>query len=125
MSSVTSEFAQVARRVGYFICTGDVSGYTVTQNATTNSWSAAAVTGTLYSQNTILEDMGEIAKVNGQILRKVREVVQTYAGGAAPTYFIVTPGGEYPVQGFPVAGGTPSATALATSLPVARVARLG
>jgi hypothetical protein len=125
MSSVTSEFAQISRRAGYFITlANDVSGYTVVQNATTNSWSISTTVPVLAfgAANQILEDMGEIAKVDGQILRKVRAVTQTYAGGAAPTYYIVMPGGEYPIQGFPVAGGSPTAT---YGLPVAKVARLG
>lgn len=127
MSSVTSEFAQVARRVGYFVCTADVSGYTDVSQSTVdyNSWNAN-ITNVRIPSGTVLEDMGELAKVNGYILRKVRNVSTIAAGGgAAPiitgsasyTAFIVVPGGEYPMAGVSTVG-TPD-------LRVAIVARLG
>jgi len=118
MSSVTSDFAQVARRVGYFLCVGDVSGYTVTEDAGANTWTATVIPGTQFSANDVLEDMGEFAKYQGNILRKVRKVTQVAAGGALSTVFIVVPGGEYPMAGY---GTSPTATGLAP----ARVARLG
>jgi hypothetical protein len=118
MSSVTSDFAQVARRVGYFLCVGDVSGYTVTEDAGANTWTATVIAGTQFSANDVLEDMGEIAKYQGNILRKVRKVTQVAAGGALAAVFIVVPGGEYPMAPGLV---TPSGTGLTP----ARVARLG
>ena len=118
MSSVHAEFAQVARRVGYFLCVGDVSGYTVTEGADYNSYSAVVIAGNSFSTNDILEDMGEIAKFNGSILRKVRKVTAIPAGGALATVFIVVPGGEYPMAGY---GTSPTTAGLAP----ARVARLG
>jgi len=130
MSSATSSYAQVDRRIGYFITLSDISGFTVAENSTYNAWTAEVITaanmtaiyggGTAFAANQILEDMGEIAKVNGQIYRKVRKVTQTHAGGALPTFFIILPGGEYPIQGFPLAGG-----ALPTLNTIANVARLG
>ena len=123
MSSVTSSYAQVARRLGYFRCLADVSGYAVAENTSTyNDWTitSTGATTTTYTSGSILEDMGEIARIggatgSGQILRKVRNVTQVTAGGALPTYFIVMPGGELPIS---VAG---SGSVLA----VAAVARLG
>ena len=59
-----------------------------------------------------------MAKLNGQILRKVRVANQFPSGvaanGSVTTYWIVMPGGEYPVQGV-------SSTTLVPAL----VARLG
>ncbi len=117
MSSVTSAFAQVAPRVGYFICVSGCTVYTdVSENAIDhNSWNANT-TSQVIAVGTILEDMGEIAKVSGQILRKVRPVVQVATGtGVLTTYWIVVPGGEYPIAGVATAG----------TLTVAAVARLG
>ncbi len=127
MSSVTSEFAQVSRRVGYFICvSGGSFGYTDVSQSTVdyNSWNITAASTTAIATNAILEDMGEIAKVNGYILRKVRNVSTIAPGGGAAfnpgstvyTFWIVVPGGEYPMAG--VASATPA-------LSVAPVARLG
>lgn len=125
MSSVTAAFAQVARRVGYFLCVGDVSGYTVTEGADYNSWSATPVAANSFVTNDVLEDMGEIAKYQGNILRKVRKVAASNTaggpvagGGALATTWIVVPGGEYPMAGY----GT---SATAAGLVPARVARLG
>ena len=122
MSSVHAEFAQVSRRVGYFICTSDVSGYTDVSQSTVdyNSWNAN-ITNFRVSAGQVLEDMGELAKVNGYILRKVRNVSVVAPGGGAlspnPTFWIVVPGGEYPMAGVATVG-TPD-------LRVAAVARLG
>ena len=125
MSSVTSAFAQIDRRIGYFRCLGDVSGYTVTEGADYNSWSATVVAGNSFVTNDVLEDMGEFAKYQGNILRKVRKVAASAtaggpvaAGGALAAVWIVVPGGEYPMAGY----GT---SATATGLVPARVARLG
>lgn len=121
MSSVTSQIAQIGRRINYFSVIADCSGYTVgVDTANYNSWAApsAAIN---YGTTAVLQDMGEIAKYKGQILRKVRAVDLTEAGGKATAYFIVMPGGEYPVQGA-------SATTLGSPLsilPIAKVARLG
>lgn len=116
MSSVTSQMAQIGRRIGYFIATADCSGYDVSQSTVNyNSWNANRTTQVV--GDSILQDMGEIAKVNGQVLRKVRLVTQNPAGGIASTFFIVMPGGEYPVQGY--GAGSYS------GLPPATVARLG
>lgn len=116
MSSITSAFAQVDRRIGYFVCvSGPVLTYDVSQNTSTyNSWNAN-VTAVTYAANAVLEDMGEIARVSGAIFRKVRLVTQFPAGGAAPSYWIVVPGGEYPNAG----------TAVSTPYTPALVARLG
>ncbi len=124
MSSVTSEFAQVARRVGYFITlAADISGYSFAAPTDANAWPAPTVATVanfgVTGLNTVLEDMGEIAKYNGQIYRKVRVVTQTNAGGARPAFWILVPGGEYPVQGYPTPG---TASGLNT---VSLVARLG
>ena len=119
MSSVTSQIAQIGRRINYFSVIADCSGYTLAAGDS-NSWglpSAAVNFGTA----AVLQDMGEIVKYKGQILRKVRAVDSTPAGGNATAYFIVMPGGEYPVQGI-------SATTLGSAisvLPIAKVARLG
>ncbi len=125
MTSVGTEFAQVARRVGYFLCVGDVSGYTVSEGADYNSWSAVVIAGNSFSTNDVLEDMGEVAKYQGNILRKVRKVAASAtaggpvaAGGALSPVWIVVPGGEYPMAGY----GT---SATAAGLVPARVARLG
>lgn len=117
MSSIQSEFAQVARRVGYFICvSGSVTAYDVSQNTTNyNSWNVNSAS--TYAQGTVLEDMGEIAKYQGSILRKVRAVTQVPAGGNATPYWIVVPGGEYPIAGYGSGG--------ASALTAALVARLG
>ncbi len=121
MSSVTSQIAQIGRRINYFrTLAADVSGYTIAAAADNNSW-GAPVAAILYANNTILQDMGEIAKYRGQIFRKVRSVDLTEAGGKATAYFIVMPGGEYPVQG---ASATTLGAALSV-LPVSQVARLG
>ena len=128
MSSVTSHIAQVGRRINYFIATRDTSGYalsTIVQGTDNNSWafatgkSATDISG--ISSGVILQDMGEMAKLNGQVLRKVRVANQFPSGVAATgiptTYWIVVPGGEYPIQGVSYSA--------AGSLPVAQVARLG
>jgi hypothetical protein len=117
MSSVTSAFAQVDRRVGYFICVSGCTVYTdVSANSDNNSWNVNSGSSQTITVGTIFEDMGEIAKYQGAILRKVRPVAQV-AGGAAvlTTYWIVVPGGEYPVAGVPGPSG----------LTVGAVARLG
>jgi len=124
MSSVTSQIAQIGRRINYFrTLAADVSGYTMAVAADNNSW-AAPVAATLYANNTILQDMGEIAKYNGQILRKVRAISApgTPAGGVATAYFIVMPGGEYPTQGM---SSTTVTTGSVSVLPISAVARLG
>ena len=119
MSSVTSQMAQIGRRINYFRCLADISGYDVSQNTTDyNSWKVNVNAGTQSTSGTILQDMGEMAKVSGQIFRKVREIVnQTQATGAltSEVFWIVVPGGEYPVQGVATGGG----------LAVTAVARLG
>lgn len=116
MSSVTSQIAQIGRRINYLRVSADCSGYTMAAGTDSNSWAApsAAVN---FATSTILQDMGEIAKYGGQVFRKVRAVTQTpiVAGGVATAYFIVMPGGEYPVQGVPAG----------SVLAVAQVARLG
>jgi hypothetical protein len=118
MSSVTSAFAQVDRRIGYFICvSGSVQNYDVSQSTVDyNSWNVNTLS--TYPQGTVLEDMGEIAKYQGSILRKVRAVTAVPGGGAASTAWIVVPGGEYPMAGY----GTSATTA---GLTPAIVARLG
>jgi hypothetical protein len=119
MSSVTSAFAQVDRRIGYFICTADVSGYTDVSASTVdyNSWNANT-TFTRFTTGQILEDMGELAKFQGYIFRKVRNVSTPAPGGGVvlPYFWIVVPGGEYPMAGVASASG---------SFTVAPVARLG
>ena len=118
MSSVTSVTAQIGRRINYFYVIADCSGYDVSQSIVNyNSWNANRTTQ--IEDTSVLQDMGEVAKVGGQILRKVRLVKpgQTEATGNlnAVVFWIVMPGGEYPVQGVATGGG----------LPVAPVARLG
>jgi hypothetical protein len=131
MSSVTAAFAQVARRVGYFITlAADISGYTVSENTTTyNAWTAADIpiatlqSAASYNMGTgsgkILEDMGDLAVVSGQLYRKVRRVDQTATGGTFQTFWIILPGGEYPIAGRGASG-----YAAGTGNPAA-VARLG
>lgn len=112
MSSTTSSFAQVGRRVGYFIClSGNIPTYTIT--AGVNGWTKSGPVNR-YSQNDILQDMGEIAKIDGTYFRKVAYVEQYAGGGAIETHWIVVPGGEYPIPGVDVEGPAP-----------AHVARLG
>ena len=114
MSSVTSGFAQIAPRVGYFMCvSGTVTSYTVTERDDKNSWAVAS--GSTFAAGSILQDLGEIARVDGAIFRKVRKVDTNPAGGSvainAP-YWIVVPGGEYPNYGRATATGyTPAAVA--------------
>lgn len=127
MASVIAKTAQIGRRLGYFIGTSDVSGYafsTIVEDSASNGWTFATGTSvtslvTVCAANGILQDMGEIAKVSGNLLRKVRVVSQNPAGvatgGAVTNFWIVMPGGEYPVQGVSGAG----------SFVPARVARLG
>lgn len=124
MSSTLARTAQVSRRINYFLCLADISSATfnVTVNSDNNSWAAAALTTsttpvrpTITANSTILQDMGEIAKVGGQILRKVRKVSQNPAGGIDTPFWIVMPGGEYPTQGVAATG----------ALTPAQVARLG
>jgi hypothetical protein len=127
MSSASSKPAQIARRLGYFIGTGDVSGYafsTIVEDSAYNGWTFASGTSvttlvTVCAANGILQDMGETAKVSGNLLRKVRVVSQNPSGvatgGGVTNFWIVMPGGEYPVQGVSSAG----------SFAVAKVARLG
>jgi hypothetical protein len=124
MSSAVSRIAQIGRRINYFLCLADISSaeYNVTVNSDNNSWAAEALTGSTTPARqattanvTILQDMGEIAKVGGQLLRKVRIVSQNPAGGINTPFWIVMPGGEYPTYGKPSAG----------TLSVAAVARLG
>jgi hypothetical protein len=99
MSSVTSGFAQIAPRAGYFICvSGSVTNYTVTEGSDKNSWTVDSGS-TAYALGTILQDMGEIARASGAIFRKVRAVTTDPAGGDATAYWIVVPGGEYPNYG--------------------------
>jgi hypothetical protein len=129
MSSVTSVTAQIARRIGYFITVGDISSscFDVSQSTVNyNSWDADALTaatvgGAAYGAITgatgqVLQDMGEMAKVNGQIYRKVRKVTQYPAGGINTPVWIIVPGGEYPMQGY----GAGSYSGLAPA-PVARL----
>lgn len=105
MASVTSNIAQIGRRLGYFITTtSDLSNNTYDVTASVNDWSVVKRTGvTAIATSTILQDMGEIAKFNGQLFRKVRIAAQYPAGvaldGTVTTFWIVMPGGEYPVQG--------------------------
>ena len=115
MSSIDSKPAQIARRLGYFITTStDLSNNTYTVVPNVNDWTVTLRTGVgAIAANTILQDMGEIAKFNGQLFRSVRPVTQIPAGGNAASFFIVMPGGEYPVQGG------------SGSLAPANVARLG
>lgn len=118
MSSVTSAFAQIAPRVGYFICvSGSVTSYVIKEGDNKNSWYEDG-TGATYAIGTILQDLGEIARVDGAIFRKVRAVTTDPAGGSVainPAYWIVVPGGEYPNYGRDTATGYNPAT----------VARLG
>lgn len=116
MSSVISEIAQIGRRIGYFRAVADVSGYavsTVTFDVkgitALNSATRIAVAGDL------LEDMGGLYQLSGQIFRSVRAVSLNPAGGIGVQYLICMPGGEYPVHGVAAAG---------TILPAA-VVRLG
>ena len=124
MSSVTSQIAQIGRRINYFRVIADCSGYTMAVAADNNSWSAPVAAANYTESTTILQDMGEIAKYNGQILRKVRAISApgTPAGGVLGAYFIVMPGGEYPTQGM---SSTTVTTGSVSVLPVAQVARLG
>jgi hypothetical protein len=124
MSSAVSRIAQIGRRINYFMCLADISSstYNVTVNSDNNSWAASPLSPSTTpvrpatsANSTILQDMGEIAKVGGQLLRKVRIVNKNPAGGDGATFFIVMPGGEYPTQGVQPAG----------ALSVAAVARLG
>lgn len=117
MSSVGSVTAQIGRRINYFRCLADISGYTVAQG--TDAWSAPAlIASTIASSGAILQDMGETAKYNGAILRKVRlidSVTEATGNLNSVVFFIVVPGGEYPVAG----------VATGVSLAVTPVARLG
>jgi hypothetical protein len=113
MSSISAEFAQVGRRRGYFIATGTVTQYTLTFDV---AGVTAATSGSTYSSGAILEDMGEVAKFKGQIFRRVRAVTQIPTGNiTVDSYFIVMPGGEYPVQGADGVG------VISTPAPVARL----
>lgn len=122
MASVIAKTAQIPRRLGYFITTtGDLSNNTYDVTVGVNEWTAAKRTGVAaITTGTVLQDMGEIAKVNGQIYRKVRVAAQYPSGvsvtGAVTTFWIVVPGGEYPVQGVDGTG---------TIVLPASVARLG
>jgi hypothetical protein len=122
MSSVTSQMAQIGRRINYFIniSGGATTGYTDVSQSTVNynSWNVTVGSTTSIASQAILQDMGEVAKYNGQILRKVRLVTQFPAGGINTPIWIVVPGGEYPMQGYG-SGGAAGALAVAT------VARLG
>ena len=110
--------SQIQSCHNYFRCIADISGYTVAAGTDSNSWTATVITGTKASLGALLQDMGEMAKVSGQVLRKVRLIdSQTEATGNLDSvvFWIVVPGGEYPVQGVATGGG----------LAVAAVARLG
>jgi hypothetical protein len=129
MSSVTSQMAQIGRRINYFISVADVSGLAgaaIVAGSDSNSWtyatgySATTLVQIATAAGTILQDMGEMAKLNGQVLRKVRLIdnqAEATGNTSSVVYWIVVPGGEYPIQGYP--------NGLATPLPVAKVARLG
>lgn len=123
MSSVGSSIAQIGARKGYFIATGNVSTYTITQDVNAVASAPVLVSATGYTANAILEDMGEIAKYGGFLFRKVRAVSQVPTGtdGSVPSYFIAMPGGEYPVQGVAAAG----LNSIGGAITVALVARLG
>jgi hypothetical protein len=119
MSSISAEFAQVGRRRGYFIVTrggtGNCDYYTLTFDVA-GVTALGSVIGS-YATNDILEDMGEVAKFKGQLFRRVRAVTQIPTGNiTTASYFIVMPGGEYPVQGTDGVGVVSAA---------ANVARLG
>jgi hypothetical protein len=120
MSSVGSAFAQIGARRGYFYVvrggTGNCDYYTLTFDVA-GVTALGSVIGS-YATNDILEDMGEVAKFKGQLFRRVRKVTQVPTGtdGAVTSYFIVMPGGEYPVQGTDGVGVVSAA---------ANVARLG
>ena len=121
MSSVTSVTAQVGRRQGYFIATGNVAAYTIVQDVNAVSSAPVLVSATQYTASNILQDMGQIAKYGGYLFRSVRLVTQIPAGGNATSYFIAMPGGEHPIQGVASAGLNSAGNAIAVAL----VARLG
>ena len=111
MSSVGSFVAQKESRTGYFYVISDLSGtgaagtgfeFDVSSNSSC-VWTAQIKNPQISCvAGTILQDMGEIAKVGGSILRKVR-VVDSQAEATGNTnsvvFWIVVPGGEYPVAG--------------------------
>ena len=120
MSSVTSSFAQVGRRIAYFRPTATVTTYTIDETGP-NTWGTPASSGVTYGTSDLLEDMGVTARISatGQIFRKIRVVTQVPAGGSALAYWICMPGGEYPIAGV----GSDATTALGVA--VAPVVRLG
>ena len=122
MSSVGSAFAQIGARRGYFIATGSVVQYAITQDVNGAVVAAGVVAGSSYSSGAILEDMGEIAKYGGFLFRRVRAVTQIPTGNiTVASYFIAMPGGEYPIQGVSAAG----LDSTGGSIVAAPVARLG
>ncbi len=110
MSSVTSQMAQVGRKINYFrVITADISGYAspVFDAKGITSLGSATSVATI---GQILQDMGAMYQFNGQIFRQVRVVSQNPAGGIASSFLICMPGGEYPVHGVAAAGAiTPAA----------------
>jgi hypothetical protein len=112
MSSVTSQMAQVGRKINYFRALDTVSGYLLS-GVTFDAKGISAVPSltTVTTSGNILQDMGAMYQYNGQIFRQVRVVSQNPAGGDAAPYLICMPGGEYPVHGRSAAGpiATPAA----------------
>ena len=116
MSSVTSQIAQIGRRINYFRALGDVSGYLVSGVTFDVKGITALPTAVkIAAYGGLLQDMGAMYQFGGQIFRQVRVISKNPAGGDAVPYLICMPGGEYPTHGVSLEG----------AIVAAPVARLG